>query len=69
MALGLALSFRCHRGGNSRKSKFGFNGIIVADSATITLPGHLIDFFKGGKNAYREKAGKKERLPMRMIAR
>ena len=59
MALALAISHRSGSGRHFEKLKFGFNRIIVADSTTITLPDHLIDVFKGGKNAYCEKAGMK----------
>lgn len=59
MALALAISYRSRRGGNSGKPKFGFDRIIVEDSTTITLPDHLIEVFKGGKNACCEKAGMK----------
>lgn len=65
--LGEAMASKAGSARPERKS--GFRRIIVQDSTSIALPKHLIDVFKGGRNASAEGAGLKIHTSFDLVAR
>lgn len=56
-------------GTSAPKIKLGFSRIIVQDSTSIALPQHLLEVFKGAKNASGERSGMKIHASFDLLAK